>query len=333
MITYSGIGAYIRSILPYLKKSEFTWRAVVQPDDLQFEPALRDFSPIILPHKPYSILEQVYLPLKVPVCDIFWSPHFNIPLLPIRAKKRVVTIHDVFYLRDQTQPFLKKAYANFVIAQAVKKSDAVIAVSNFTQSEISECLMVSKEEIIVLYQGLNHERFELGDKERKEQVLFVGNLMPHKNLIRLLEAFTIVRRKFPHLRLKIAGDIKQQLPITEHVDILGKVSDEEVVHLYQESMITVHPSLYEGFGLPPLEAMSCGCPAIVSQMASLPEVCGDAALYVNPLDPHNIAGAIERLLVDQELYRELQRRGVERAKLYSWEKNAMGLLNIFRELV
>jgi glycosyltransferase involved in cell wall biosynthesis len=332
MITYSGIGVYIRSLLPYLKQSEFQWRAIVQPDDLQFEPALQDFSPIVLPHKPYSILEQVYLPLKVPACDIFWSPHFNIPLLPIRAKKRVVTIHDVFYLRDLTQPFLKKAYANFVIAQAVGKSDRVIAVSSFTQSEISECLSVSKDHIIVLHQGLNHERFKLGKRERKEQILFVGNLMPHKNLIRLLEAFKIVRRQFPGLYLKIAGDIKQEVPETEHVDILGKVSDEEVVHLYQESMMTVYPSLYEGFGFPPLEAMCCGCPAIVSQIASLPEVCGDAALYVNPLDPQNIADAIERLLVDKELYQELQRRGLERARLYSWGKNAMGLLNIFRAI-
>jgi glycosyltransferase involved in cell wall biosynthesis len=175
---------------------------------------------------------------------------------------------------------------------------------------------------------------------RSGSTLFVGNVMPHKNLARLVEAFAHVRARRP-LRLVIRGSGRpahvaalrariDALGIRQHVDWQAWASDDELLALYRSARMLVLPSLYEGFGLPALEAMACGTPVVASKAASLPEVVGDAAVLVDPEDVASIADGMARLSGDDALAKELRRRGPARARLFSWEQTGRKVQAILR---
>ena len=167
-------------------------------------------------------------------------------------------------------------------------------------------------------------------------------MRPYKNLERSLEAFALLNLKeykfviggkkdprfFPRVRKKVDA-----LSLKDRVVFLDYVPEENLPHLYSEAAAFVFPSLYEGFGLPPLEAMACGCPVVVSNTASLPEVCGNAAYYVDPYDVENIAEGIYKVIMNQTLRQNLIKKGLERAKFFSWEKSAEEHLKVFREVL
>jgi glycosyltransferase involved in cell wall biosynthesis len=172
------------------------------------------------------------------------------------------------------------------------------------------------------------ERYQLEHKF----VLYVGNIKPHKNLVRLIEAFDALRKSgFEHLKLLIIGDEISKLPalrravhehkLHKHVRFLGYLPDETLAVLYRLAAVFVFPSLYEGFGLPPLEAMASGTPVVTSNVSSLPEVAGGAAVLVDPYDVRSIVGGITRVLTDPVLAAELRARGIERAREFSWERS------------
>ncbi len=305
----SGVGTYIRELLSYFDKMRVTL--------LVGEPIVCPYEQIYFPAPIYSFKEQMLFPIKIPPCDLFWSPHYNVPLFPIRAKKRVVTIHDACHLVYGS--LKQKAYARVVMGRAVQRSDRIITVSNFSASEIFR--FFGKREIDTIPIGVNREFFQRRElRESKRFVLFVGNQKTHKNLEKLKEA--VAKAAIPDLELVMVGRGTEK----------GLVAEEDLPLLYSTAEALIFPSLYEGFGLPPLEAMACGCPTIVSKCASMPEVCGDASLYFDPNQVDEMAEAIRKVVLDLDLRKELIEKGYERVKLFSWKGCAEKHIRLFEEV-
>jgi glycosyltransferase involved in cell wall biosynthesis len=347
----SGIGTHIRNIVPYLV-DKFNITLLGNTKEIEKYDWSDRVNIIDIKSKIYSIKEQLELPLKIPKCDVFWSPHYNIPILPIKAKKRAVTIHDVFHLAFYNQlNFRQKIYAKFVINQAVNRSDLVITGSNFSANEIRKYTNTSKN-IEIIYNAVDLNKFKIiKDKETlnkikvkynlpNEFILFVGNVKPHKNLRSLLLAL-----KELDINLVIVG--KKEGFITRDENILnlikennlenrifftGYVPDEDLSAIYNLAKIFAFPSLYEGFGIPPLEAQACGCPVICSNVASLPEVYGDSVLYCDPYNVDDIKEKIEYLINNETLREQLKLKGLKNAKRFSWGKSARKIIKIFKRL-
>ena len=329
----SGIGTYIRNLITGLKAGPFKLRLIADPTTLERWPLLSTFDLILCRAPIYSIEEQIRLPLLIPTCDLFWSPHYNVPLLPIRAKKRMVTIHDVYHLAHRDKLSLpKRLYANLLIPQAAKRSDRVITVSQFSKNELLNYVALAEESVEVISLGVDRTHFcpRNGHKQEK-YLLFVGNLSPHKNIQGLLHSLSYLKDKTWKVVVvgaKTRGHIPLKDPFGQAV-FLENVETEELPALYRGAYALVHPSFYEGFGLTPLEAMSCGCPVIASNAASLPEVCGDAALYIDPHRPESIAKAIEELAPIRET---MIAKGLERANQFGWDKTIERHIQIIESL-
>jgi glycosyltransferase involved in cell wall biosynthesis len=354
MLFASGIGTYLRNILFYLEKQpELSITLIVQSSSKEFLKE-RSFKTFICDVPIYSVQEQLILPWKIPKCDIFWSPHYNIPLLPIQARKRIVTIHDVCHLvHGDSLSFIQKKYAILMLRQAVARSDAVCTVSQFSQQEIVRWTGADQEKIIWSHEGVDKEFFSPSDPLearacvqkkygiQRPYILYVGNFKPHKNIHRLLEAYHFLRTKHQEHDLVLVGKrgrdgfmektMRCHQKNGPYVKILENVSDEDLADLYRAARVFILPSLYEGFGLPPLEAMSCLCPVVASNAASLPEVCGDAALYVDPLDAQSIAYGLLQVLEDSTLREFLIENGRKKVKEYSWKNAADNMLDILKK--
>ncbi len=343
----SGIGTCIRQLVPFFAEPPFRVRLLVDKEGQKW---CEKFEQIVFPAPIYSIKEQVAYPWAIPACDLFWSPHYNIPLLPIRAKKKVVTIHDACHLAlNRFLSWPEKIYAKFVMKRALHGADAAVTDSLFSKSELVRFLGNPKRGVNVIPVAVDQARFQrVTDFKIRAKIkekyqlpdkflLFVGNLKPHKNLAGLIQAFQdlslgrdwglVIVGKKTGLR---NGDGNRE---GKGILTIEDVPDEDLPVLYSLAELFVFPSFYEGFGLPPLEAMSCGCPAIVSDAASLPEVCGDAALYVNPENPSSIGEAIQKVASDGKLKEELVRRGLQRVKKFSWADSASRYREIFQEVL
>lgn len=354
-IQNSGIGVYLQKLLPYiLKNPDFHVRLLgrkLEIEGILGENEINEAEFIECGAGTYSFREQAELPLKVPPCDIFWSPHYNIPIPPVRAKHRVVTIHDVYHLAYiHTLRLVEKMYAGIVLPLAARLSERVITVSSFSKGEIVRHTGVRPEKVEVIHNGVDYPEFRNAESDETmvpsgRYVLYVGNVKPHKNITGLIKAFAIFHRSFPNVKLAIVGkkdnfihgirnpdELITGLGIDQHIVFTGFVGDHVLHSLYKKAFAFVVPSFYEGFGLPPLEAMASGVPVIASRAASIPEVCGDAALYVNPHDPQDIAQAIARVFRDDSLREKLILRGRIRAQRFSWQASAAKHMKLFEEL-
>jgi glycosyltransferase involved in cell wall biosynthesis len=353
LLNASGIGTVLQNVLPFLKQ-DFSLVLLGDRSEIEYYKWAENISIIPINCPIYSLKEQFVLPFSVPKTDYFLSPHYNIPLLPIRAKRRLVIIHDVNHLAlNITSGIVKRAYAQFVIDQAISLSDNVFTVSNFSKKEIHKYCRVKNKDIEVLPLGVDKNIFKPYPSAELEAVknklnlpdsflLYLGNVKPHKNLICLLKALKILKSSgLSEIKLVIVG--KKEGFITEESSIYnfireeglqdnilftGFIPNEQVPALYNLAKIFIFPSLYEGFGLPPIEAMACGCPTIVSSAASLPEICQDACVYFNPNDPAELAGKIKLLLNDGQLRSQLVNQGLELVQHYNWEKAALQFKNI-----
>lgn len=331
MAFHSGIGTYIRNILPFISRANFSLQVLAPHAVIQKWPALAGYDVIPVGSSIYSIQEQIELPLKIPTCDLFWSPHYNIPLAPIRAKKRLVTIHDVNHLAmSSTLSMLKRGYAKIMLPQAASRSNHVITISNFSKNEMVKWLGADEKKVSVIHLGARQEKPT--SQEHANYFLFVGSRAPHKNLERLLRAWRRVVAKFPDRELVVVGN-KTETALSTNVRCLGHVSEEELERLYRGAYALIFPSLYEGFGFPPLEAMRLGCPTIVSNAASVPEVCGDASLYVDPLSEEDMAQKICALIENPSMRETLIDKGMNRIKQFSWEKTAQDHINVINRLI
>ncbi len=346
MIKSAGIGTYLTTILQNLKNKPFEISLIVNSKELINEKEFKNFNLIYLNAPIYSLKEQILLSFKISKCDLFFSPHFNIPIFPIRAKKRLVTIHDVYHLAFLSKlTFLEKIYAKFIINKAIKLSDKVITVSNFSKEEILKYTKaINLKKIEVIYNAIDLNVFKktldlttIKNVKNKLDLpekffLFVGNLKPHKNLINIIKAFEMFQKDYKDFNLVIVGsdknlinaiDVKKILDnkklLANKINLIGYAVLEDLPIIYQLSKALLFPSLYEGFGYPPLEAMSVDCPVIASNLASLPEICSDAAYFVDPYDIKSIVKAMKEILENEKLRTSLIEKGRNRVKLFSIE--------------
>ena len=307
----------------------------------------------IAPKKPLHgiaghIWEQFVLPTRLRG-NLLFSPSNTGPLI---EERQVVTIHDITPLEhpEWLNPRFAKWY-QFLIPRLVHKARRIIAVSNFTKSRICEVTSVQPDKVVVIYNGVD-ERFRPKSSEEIARtkdtfgisnfryILTVATIEPRKNLQRLLEAWDVWHVNLPQdIWLVIAGAKGKDLVFRDAVFnrlppkicMIGHVPDEHLPALYSGALAFIYVSLYEGFGLPPLEAMACGTPVLTSNVTSLPEVVGDAALTVNPYDIDAIAEGIKRLVEDDNLRKELSQKGLARAKLFSWERTAEVTWSVLKE--
>lgn len=291
--------------------------------------------------------------LFAPKFDLYWSPNF-IPLDGIKASKIVTTVHDFsFLVYPQWHPKERLDYMNTYFFKNVQRSDWIITGSEFSKNEIVEYLKYDKDKITVIYHGVDQELYKVYDStvlyETKLKfdltdsfLLFVGSIEPRKNLLSLLKAYHLLsettKNTYPLILVGFKGwenkEIMKEIEKEkEHVRYLGYLSDEELVHVYNLATLFIYPSLYEGFGIPPLEAMACGTAVVSSNAASLPEACGDSALYIDPLDIGDITQKIEFLLNDKSKMEELVLKGLSRVREFTWEKSAKKHLEVFEKVL
>jgi glycosyltransferase involved in cell wall biosynthesis len=266
---------------------------------------------------------------------------------PFSYNNQIVTICDLSFLRNPKW-FSKKFYFyyKFLIPRIAKNSLKIITISEFSKNEIIELLNAHESKIKVIHCGGSEEFVNLTDNDlaidhsKKRYILSVSTLGPRKNLELLILAFQ--KLKLPDLQLTIVGsknnvfagnNLINLTNADKNIIFTGYISDRELNSLYRNAALFVYPSLYEGFGIPPLEAMGCGVPVVVSNVASLPEVCGDAAYYVDPRNVESISEGIYRVLTDENLRNTLILKGLERIKLFSWEKAAKEVLNVYDEIL
>jgi glycosyltransferase involved in cell wall biosynthesis len=261
-----------------------------------------------------------------------------------------VTVHDLGYLHyPQAHTRWGRRYLQWSTAHNARTASQIIADSEATKRDLVEYCRTPPERITVVYPGhdptfapvrdpvqLNNVRERYGVPGR--YALYVGTLQPRKNLGRLLAACAYLARECQDVHLVIAGKKGwlqesllaqvRELGLQEHVHLTGYVPQRDLPALISGASVFVLPSLYEGFGLPVVEAMACGTPVICSRVSSLPEVVGDAALLIDPHDTADIARSIQRVLRDDRLQQDLTRKGLERASLFSWDRAAQQVLDI-----
>lgn len=362
MIHNSGIGVYIREYIKYIvQKNVFDKVTLIGKPELvkRYFGQFVNWDCVEADFPIYSITEQLKLPGLIPVCDLFWSPHYNIPLLPIKAKKRLATIPDIFHLAHaSTLPFKQQVYARIVTNAAVKLSNKVVTISDYSAQEIKRLTGVSGSKVETVLLGLDTSEFKSVQSQGIQQqvrsiyslperyILFVGNVKPHKNLQTLVDAFALLMQSQPDLHLLIAGKkegfitgdkelferIEKNEILAKRIKFSGYVEAEHLPVIYNMASLFVFPSLYEGFGFPPLEAMACGCPVVASNRASIPEICGESALYIDPTDPVAMAQGIEKAITDKYLRDDLVNKGLAQVQKYKWEDSSKQFVEVIRSM-
>ena len=299
-------------------------------------------------------LESWTLPLELRRLglDILHSPDFIPPTS--NSFRSVITVHDLAFLLYPH--FLTEESARYYgqIDQAVRRADHIIAVSESTKQDTMQLLGVPERKISVIYEAANPIFRQMDREEARRRlseefdlpehfVLFVSTLEPRKNITTLLQAYyqLIDDYKLPH-KLVLAGrkgwlfdDVfatVSKLKIEDDCFFLGRVPVEHLLYLYNTADVLVHPAFYEGFGLPPLEAMACGTPVVASNVSALPEVVGDAGLLADPNDVEELEVAMYRMLTDNDLRASSIERGLKRSALFSWERAARETLQVYREV-
>ena len=261
-------------------------------------------------------LEAIHFPLSV-------------MLPPVARPPAVTTMHDLqheafpdFFSRGEL------AYRRLVYRRTARASRLLVAPSAFVARTLAERFDLAPDRVRAIHHGIDHERFRPDGRARGDFLLYPANRWPHKNHERLFEALALLRRSRPGLTLVLTGSGHEGRRVPAGVEVRGHVPPAELADLYRSAAALVFPSLYEGFGAPPLEAMACGCPVAASGATALPEVVGDAAVLFDPASPEAIAEGVERALGDPAL----PARGLERAAGFTWEASARAHEAAYREL-
>ena len=284
----------------------------------------------------YGPREQLALASVAPRADLFWSPHYNIPLL--RPTRLAVTIHDVAHLAmpDASSGLLKRAYARFMFAQVRRRARSLLFDTAFSLEEFTRHVGAPRQpaRVVHLAPADGWREAKVAHPERpipEPYLVYVGNFKEHKNVPGLLRAFERARERIPH-RLVLVGrrdglSADPKIPpllqrMGNAVHATGELPAQEVRRYVAHADALVTASRYEGFGLPPLEAMAAGVPTLVSRAGSLPEICGDASLYCDPSDEPSVVRGLEQVATDAPLRAQLVARGRERAAAFSWNETA-----------
>ncbi len=356
----AGIGRYTRSLIHALAQADSTNQyALYVPRDARELDDARAFSKNFrIARAPLSerlmvaLWQRAQLPLPVELvtggCDIFYSPDFVLP--PTRARKKFLTVHDLSFKRvpETAVPNLKW-YLEGAVPRAVARADLILADSNATRNDLIELFHAPAPRVQTLYSGYD-ARFQPIREERelervrttyelhKPFILHVGTIEPRKNLARLIQAFGQLPQR-REIELVIAGGrgwmydeiyaAPEKFGVSASVHFIGFIPDADLPALYSLAELVAYPSLYEGFGLPVLEAMACGAAVVTANNSSLPEVAGDAALLIDARDVDALAWAMQRFLDDTTWRRIMQQKGLAQAKKFSWQKSAEQLRAAF----
>jgi glycosyltransferase involved in cell wall biosynthesis len=270
--------------------------------------------------------------------------------MPFTYTNGLLTIHDVSFLNRAWVSWKFSMFYRLLLPRLAKKAQKLVTVSQFSRQELAPFLSVPEESISVIYNGVSPNLAQLAKtgqlpnevtQSGKPYILAVSSLDPRKNFPRLIEAFKQLNH--PDLMLYIAGGreaiynnqhLSQLLKEAPNIALLGRVSDETLAVLYRHAKLFVFPSLYEGFGLPPLEAMSCGCPTLVSRNSSLPEICGEASAYIeDPTNVSELADAIAAVLEDEPLRQTLIHKGFQQAEKFTWEHSGTQYAALIQHLL
>lgn len=359
----SGIGVYTQRLISNLarvdKKNDYFIFSNNLPLIEKFGiKSFSNFSLIDFTHSANSPLNQFSLPSQFKKLDlqVFHSPHFFTPLFI--KPKLVVTLHDLIpLLFPHFTPRAKKVKILWLYKSILKcttaKADRIVTISEHSKKDLMEALKVKEEKITVIYNGVSPAYQPISSEVAKEKVkelvpessrvfLFVGRFDPYKNTLGLIKSFNKLKKEFPEIKLVIVGEedrrypesqeLVKELNLEKEVIFTGFLDEADLIYWYNRAVSFVFPTFYEGFGLPVVEAFACGCPVITSNVASLPEVVGDAAFLINPENPSELTEAMRRLLVDAPLRENLRQKGLARAKLFSWERTAKEMLKVYESL-
>jgi glycosyltransferase involved in cell wall biosynthesis len=347
----SGIGNYLINLLPKVFKSfdDVLFYLLVTPDiprDYDWM-QLQNVSLIEIKSKPFSLAEQLELPGKIPKeSSLYWATQLNIPVF--YSGKVIVTIYDIIQL---AMPHLVggiqyQIYFRIMLYLIKLKHYKVLTISEFTKSEVIREGNINADNITNTFAGVADKWFNIVKKERphsKPYLLFVGNVKPHKNLKSLLGAYRLAYDKIPQ-DLVIVGRKEGMVTIDknimasndliyERVVFTGRIDEDKLEQYYVHADALILPSFYEGFGIPPVEAMACGCPTIVSNVASIPEVCQEASLYIDPYSELDIADKILQMVNDQPLRENLINKGRTHALNFTYEKCADITVKIIQKCI
>lgn len=357
---FTGIGRYTYELIRHLgaadKKNEYVIFLRKEAYD-SFIPPTERFSKVLADFPHYSFAEQIsFLKLlNSQNLDLMHFAHFNAPLFYKRPY--VVTIHDLtlsFFPGKKMNNFFRRLAYRLVLKNVTRKAKRIIAVSENTKKDLIKLIGVPEERIQVIYHGVNPDFAKPSKTSRpdlmkklglqKPYFLYTGVWRDHKNITGLIEAFNQVNAELGHqYSLVITGrhnpsyheipDLVRDLHLEEEVHLVGLVSEDDLRSLYQYALAYVYPSFYEGFGLPPLEAMQCSTPVMASNQASIPEVCGEGnALYFDPYREEDIREKLRLIATDGSLRQRLVNRGLERIKMFDWKKTAEQTLEVYNML-
>jgi glycosyltransferase involved in cell wall biosynthesis len=291
------------------------------------EPAVAKRGPARIAAMALSTFRSKRVQTKLDTVDVV---HYALTVpLPRTKTPTVVTLHDVQH-RDLPEFFgpARRSFRRVAYDRATKTAEAVVVTSEFVRGRALDHLELDPTRVHVVPHAINHTLFRRGDEPREPILLYPARAWPHKNHTRLFEAFAILRKHDPSLRLVLTGGGLERLgQLPAGVERWGVVPATELASLYRRAACLVFPSLYEGFGLPPLEAMASGCPVAASNVTAIPEVVGDAAVLFDPNEPETIAEAV---LEADTRADELREKGLARAAGFTWETTALAHEDVYR---
>ncbi len=357
-----GLGRYTQKLIEYLAEHDHENEYVIflQADSYrQWSIKNENFTPVLAPYHWYTFSEQVFMPFRIwrEKVDFMHFPHFNVPLL--YRKPFIVTIHDLIINHFPTDrattlgPILYrfKHYAGqIVMKHAVKYSSKIITVSEFSKKDIIDYYSLPTKKVDVTYEAADVSAEPLTPDQTEKTLqkygitspffLYIGNAYPHKNLELLLDVMKELKQsgEIPWKMVFVGKEdyfyarLKQQAwanDVDEYTVFTGFIPDADLPALYQSAIAYIFPSLYEGFGLPPLEAMSYGAPVLAAKSSCIPEVLSDAALYFDPKSISGIIDAIQTVWSNAEVREKLRHKGYERVKQFSWKKMMEQTLQIY----
>ncbi|MEI8361328.1 MAG: glycosyltransferase family 1 protein [bacterium] len=365
-----GLGRYAQEVVDGVLELDQTNNYVIflAPGNFaDFQIPNQRVKKVLIKQRWYSLAEQLYFPLAIwrENIDLMHFLHFNVPVFC--PTKFLVTIHDLILINHPTtrattlgpiKYWLKNKGYHFVIWWAVHMAKQVIAVSEFTKDDIIKHFKIQPAKIVVSYEGVaklnkNNTDDPLAVLQKfgikKPYLLYIGNAYPHKNLEGLLEVFSEIHPDKTDLQLVLVGredyfykqikDIAKKLNLSERDDgqnsviFTNFVSDQEMATIYKNGLLYIFASFYEGFGLPPLEAMASGLPVLSSNRASMPEILGQAAAYFDPGDKKQFKLKILELIADKKMQESLVKLGYQQVAKYSWADCAKQTLTLYNKIV
>jgi glycosyltransferase involved in cell wall biosynthesis len=355
MLFKSGIGRYLREIISRYPDSEAGFVAVCNEKEQQewLRSKCRNVSLVFESGDIYGLQEQWRRPWLLRKSKVIWTPHYNFPVFS--SSKQVVTVHDLAHLAlpEIFGRGMKRFYAKLMLYAVALRAERTIFVSEFTRREFVRLIGREPANATVIPNGISSDWCNAEAGAAGDYLLYVGNVKPHKNLGRLISALKAIRQEIScNLRIVgkrqgfITGDALDELEdplLAQRIEFTGEISDGELKSQYAGAKALVFPSLYEGFGFPPLEAMASGCPALVARAASLPEVCGEGfsaqkgtgnVIYFDPFDTGSMAAALRllfRLTENERLVMTSNAR--HHVKRFSWDDTAVATWSLLGDVV